>query len=127
MHTTKIGLFGIGLDAYWPQFAGLKERFESYLGIVEGKLRRDGIEIVNLGLIDTSEKAFDAGHAFRAADVDLIFLHVTKTSFGNTESMWTTWPIMPSNAVPFCLLHDPLPPPVVLRQSPPCRETAQIS
>lgn len=24
----RIGLFGIGLDVYWPQFAGLKERLE---------------------------------------------------------------------------------------------------
>ena len=66
MRKTKIGLFGIGLDAYWPQFAGLKERLEGYLAIVEGKLHRDGVEIVNLGLIDTPEKALDAGHAFRA-------------------------------------------------------------
>ena len=27
----RIGLFGIGLDAYWPQFPGLKERLEGYL------------------------------------------------------------------------------------------------
>jgi hypothetical protein len=24
MHTAKVGLFGIGLDPYWPQFAGPK-------------------------------------------------------------------------------------------------------
>ena len=29
MNPLKIGLFGIGLDAYWPQFAGLKDRLES--------------------------------------------------------------------------------------------------
>ena len=28
--TVKIGLFGIGLDTYWPQFHGLKERLEGY-------------------------------------------------------------------------------------------------
>ena len=28
----RVGLFGIGLDAYWPQFAGLKERLKGYLG-----------------------------------------------------------------------------------------------
>ena len=28
----KIGLLGIGLDTYWPQFEGLKERLEGYLG-----------------------------------------------------------------------------------------------
>jgi hypothetical protein len=31
-------------------------------------------EVVHLGLIDTPEKAMRAGHQFRQADVDLIFL-----------------------------------------------------
>jgi L-arabinose isomerase len=26
----KVGVFGIGLAAYWPQFGGLKERLEGY-------------------------------------------------------------------------------------------------
>ena len=26
----KVGLFGIGLDTYWPQFAGLKEERQVY-------------------------------------------------------------------------------------------------
>jgi L-arabinose isomerase len=34
----KIGLFGIGLDAYWEQFAGLQQRLEGYLTTVENKL-----------------------------------------------------------------------------------------
>lgn len=25
----RIGLFGIGLDTYWPQFTGLKERLDT--------------------------------------------------------------------------------------------------
>ena len=84
MKPTKIGLFGIGLDTYWPQFAGLKERLEGYLRVVEGKLSRAGIEIVNLGLIDTPEKAMQAGHDFRVADVDVIFLHVTTYALSST-------------------------------------------
>ena len=83
-YPAKIGLFGIGLNAYWPQFAGLKKRLEGYLGIVEGKLQRPGIEIVNLGLVDTPEKALEAGHQFRAADVDVIFLHVTTYALSST-------------------------------------------
>lgn len=82
--TTKIGLFGIGLDAYWPQFQGLKQRLEGYLREVESKLARPGVEIVNLGLIDTPEKALEAGHKFRQADVDLIFLHVTTYALSST-------------------------------------------
>ena len=44
----KIGLFGIGLDAYWPQFNGLKERLEIYLGEVHKKLEKYDAEIINL-------------------------------------------------------------------------------
>ena len=29
----RIGLFGIGLDTYWPQFAGLEERLRGYLAL----------------------------------------------------------------------------------------------
>ncbi len=72
----KIGLFSLGLDAYWQQFAGLKERLTSYNQQVAAKLARHAVHIENLGLIDTPEKAVMAGHQFRQADVDLIFLHV---------------------------------------------------
>lgn len=80
----RIGLFGIGLNSYWPQFKGLKARLQGYLGRVATKLRRPGVEVVNLGLIDTPEKALEAGHQFRRADVDLIVLHVTTYALSST-------------------------------------------
>lgn len=80
----RIGLFGIGLDAYWPQFPGLKERLEGYVARVAAKLARPGVEIVNLGLVDHPERAQAAGHEFRRADVDLIFLHVTTYALSST-------------------------------------------
>ena len=80
----RIGLFGIGLDAYWPQFPGLKERLEGYLGRVAEKLQRPGVEIVNLGLVDNPSRAYSAGHEFRRADVDIIFLHVTTYALSST-------------------------------------------
>ena len=84
MDPVRIGLFGIGLDTYWPQFRGLKERLEGYVGRVAGMLQRDGVAIVDLGLIDTPEKALEAGHEFRRQDVDLIFLHVTTYALSST-------------------------------------------
>jgi len=57
----KIGLFGIGLDTYWPQFAGLKERLEGYLKQVEDKLAAINPSVVNAGLVDNIDKAFAAG------------------------------------------------------------------
>src|SRR5579884_2036651 len=80
----KLGLFSIGLDTYWKQFPGLKERLMEYSDSVAHRLRRSGAEVVNLGLIDTPEKAFAAGHQFRQADVDMIFLHVTTYALSST-------------------------------------------
>ncbi|MCX6260808.1 MAG: arabinose isomerase, partial [Bacteroidia bacterium] len=65
----KIGLFGIGLDAYWPHFKGLKDRLEGYLEEVSSKLESFGAGIINLGLIDNPVSAMEAGHKFRQADV----------------------------------------------------------
>ena len=71
----RVGLYSIGLDAYWAQFEGLQERLAGYNRQIAGKLARPDIEIVNLGLIDTPEAAVAAGHRFRESDVSLIFLH----------------------------------------------------
>ena len=96
----KIGLFGIGLEAYWPQFAGLKERLECYINIVEEKLHGFDAEITNLGLIDSPEKAIQAGHQFRQADVDLIFLHVTTYALSST-----VLPVVQRAKVPVIVLN----------------------
>jgi L-arabinose isomerase len=80
----RAGLFSIGLDAYWPQFAGLQQRLEGYNKLISNRLAKDEIQVVNLGLIDTPEKAVTAGHQFREADVDLIFLHVATYALSST-------------------------------------------
>ena len=96
----RVGLFGIGLDVYWPQFKGLKQRLEGYVRAVEGKLARPGVEVVNLGLIDNPVKALEAGHKFRAADVDLIFLHVTTYALSST-----VLPVVQRAKVPVIILN----------------------
>lgn len=80
----RIGLFSIGLDAYWPQFPGLKETLLTYNQQIAGRMARDAVEIVNLELIDSPEKALSAGHRFRETDVDIIFLHVATYALSST-------------------------------------------
>ena len=80
----RVGLFGIGLDTYWPQFPGLKERLEGYIARVEATLSRSGVEIVNLGLIDSPRRATEAAHAFCRADIDLLLLQVTTYALSAT-------------------------------------------
>ena len=96
----RVGLFGIGLDTYWPQFKGLKRRLEGYVQTVEQKLTRPDVEVVNLGLIDNPVKALEAGHQFRAADVDLIFLHVTTYALSST-----VLPVVQRARVPVIILN----------------------
>src|SRR5580765_3235318 len=100
MHTTKVGLFGIGLDAYWPQFRGLKRRLQGYLQEVHRRLERPGIEVVDVGLVDNPVRALAAGHEFRRADVDLIFLHVTTYALSST-----VLPVVRRAKVPVVILN----------------------
>jgi L-arabinose isomerase len=99
-YNLKIGLFGIGLDAYWPQFKGLKERLEGYLEEVNRKLESFHAEVVNLGLIDNPTDAMEAGHKFRQADVDIIFLHVTTYALSST-----VLPVVQRAKVPVIILN----------------------
>src|SRR5215211_5123118 len=72
----KIGIFGIGLHAYWDQFPGLKERLEGYQRDVEQRLRALGAEVISAGLDDTTSNARAAGVRFTREDVDLIICYV---------------------------------------------------
>src|SRR5260370_42229290 len=52
----RIGVFGIGLAAYWPQFASLLERLTGYLHLIEERLGQWG-GVVSGGLVGTDEAA----------------------------------------------------------------------
>jgi len=96
----KIGLFGIGLETYWAQFDGLEQRLKGYLDIVYQRIEAMGVETVNLGLVDNAEKAFEAGTAFRKADVDLIFLYVSTYALSST-----VLPVVRKAKVPVIVLN----------------------
>jgi len=96
----KIGLFGIGLNAYWEQFEGLKERLDAHVDVVYEKLKALCPQTLNLGLIDTTEKAFEAGREFRRNDVDIIFLYVSTYALSST-----VLPVVQRAKVPVIILN----------------------
>jgi L-arabinose isomerase len=69
-------------------------------GAVQMKLQRPEIEVVNLGLIDNPKKALAAGHKFREADVDLIFLYATTYALSST-----VLPVVQRAKVPVIILN----------------------
>jgi L-arabinose isomerase len=71
----RVGVFGIGLAAYWPQFEDLRERLAGYQQSLERKLGELGADVVSAGLVDTAEAAREAGETLSAARVDLVMLY----------------------------------------------------
>ncbi|NWG17490.1 MAG: L-fucose/L-arabinose isomerase family protein [Chloroflexi bacterium] len=72
----KIGVFGIGLAAYWPQFEGLKERLEGYQRQVEARITAMGAQVISAGLVDDAPGAQAAGDLFTRENVDFIVCYV---------------------------------------------------
>jgi L-arabinose isomerase len=98
--TLKIGLFGIGLETYWSQFPELRARLEGYLSEIENKISSFHQQIINAGLIDTPDKAFEAGHQFRQQEVDIIFLYVSTYALSST-----VFPVVRQAKVPVVILN----------------------
>jgi L-arabinose isomerase len=71
----RVGVFGIGLEAYWPQFDGLRERVVGYQRRVEERVGELGADVVSAGLVDTAEAAREAGDRFARAQVDVVLCH----------------------------------------------------
>jgi L-arabinose isomerase len=98
--TLRVGLCGIGLRAYWSQFAGLEERLKGYVARVADRLARPGVAIVNLGLIDTPQRSLEAGHQARREDIDVLFLYITTYALSNT-----VLPLVQRAGVPVIVLN----------------------
>jgi L-arabinose isomerase len=96
----RVGLCGIGLDAYWPQFAGLRDRLESYVRVVRQMVERTGAQVEYLGLVDNVQNGRAAGHACRKADVDLLIIYATTYALSST-----VLPMVQRAAVPALILN----------------------
>lgn len=84
VHTLRVGFFSVGLDTYWGQFAGLKERLLDYHAQIHNELAQSGAVIVDGGLVDNPETARAVGKLFRAEGVELIFLFLSTYALSAT-------------------------------------------
>ena len=80
----KVGLFGIGLDTYWPQFEGLLERLEGYQQQIATKMEGFGAEVVNVGLVDSPVVAREKAEVLKKEDVDILFLYISTYALSST-------------------------------------------
>ncbi|WP_405290880.1 hypothetical protein [Algibacter sp. Ld11] len=80
----KVGLFGIGLDTYWPQFEGLLERLEGYQEQIATKMESFGAEVVNVGLVDSPVVAREKAEVLKKEAVDILFLYISTYALSST-------------------------------------------
>ncbi len=95
----RVGLFAVGLAAYWPQFPGLKQRLERYYDHVADQLAGFA-DVVRIGMVDTAQAAHTAGDQLAAANVDLLICH-TATYATSSQVL----PIVQRAKVPVLVLN----------------------
>jgi L-arabinose isomerase len=102
---TRAGLFGVGLDTYWPQFKGLLPRLTGYQERIAAQLRRFGVALVDAGMVDTPAKARAAASLFCREEVEIIFLYVSTYALSST-----VLPVVQKAGVPVVVLNlQPVP------------------
>jgi L-arabinose isomerase len=96
----RVGICGIGLDAYWPQFPGLRQRLDAYVEQVSERLFSPGVEVINLGMVDSPHRSREAGRQCRREDIDLLLVYLTTYALSNT-----VLPLLQRAAVPVIVLN----------------------
>lgn len=96
----RVGVFGVGLAAYWPQFPGLRERLIGYQRDVEAHLTRLGATVVSGGMIDTPEAGRAAGEQFAREDLDLLVC-----SIGTYATSSQVLPVVQRQRAPVLVLN----------------------
>lgn len=74
--TARVGIFAVGHATYWHQFEGLLDNLMGYHKILADKVEANGVEVIDFGMVDTSEKAFEAVKAMKGADLDILFCNM---------------------------------------------------
>jgi L-arabinose isomerase len=82
----RIGVFGVGYYKYWDQFDGLLDDLKKKQVVFLEKLQKNDVEVVDFGLVDNVQSAYELVPRLKAADLDLIFCdmltYATSSTFG---------------------------------------------
>lgn len=74
--TARIGIFAVAHATYWDQFEGLETNIMGYHKDFCEMVEQQDVEVVDFGMVDSSEKAYDAADRILAAKVDVLFCNM---------------------------------------------------
>ena len=82
----NVGIFGVGYWKYWDQFEGLLDEMHRKQKKFIDKLTKSNVQVIDFGLIDDAESAYDLVPKLKAANLDLLFCdmvtYATSSTFG---------------------------------------------
>ena len=67
--TAKVGVFAVAHAVYWEQFPGLFERIAGYHADFVKTVEANGVEVIDFGMVDSSQKSFDTAKKITCEDV----------------------------------------------------------
>ena len=74
--TARIGIFAVAHNTYFHQFEGLYEKLMGYHKDFQELVEENQVEVLDFGMVDTSEKAYAVAEQLQAANVDIIFCNM---------------------------------------------------
>ena len=74
--TARIGVFAVAHGTYWAQFDGLYENIMGYHREFTSKLSKNEVEVIDFGMIDSSEGAYEAAAKMKGERLDLIMCNM---------------------------------------------------
>jgi L-arabinose isomerase len=86
--TARVSTFAVGHKSYWMQFDGLLPELMSYHRELIQKIKSNGVEVSDFGMVDDAELAYRKVREINACSPDLVF--VDMVTYANSS----TWGIM---------------------------------
>lgn len=101
----RIGVFAVAHATYWEQFEGLLNSLMGYHKDFCDKVSANGVEVIDFGMVDSNEKAYETLDKMKAERLDVIFCNMVTYA---TSSVFA--PIVRDIGVPIVLVAlQPLP------------------
>lgn len=101
MSNVKVGLIGVGLNTYWAQFGGLKDKLDGYRLEIKHKMENQGgVSVIDAGLVDDEYKAVDAASLMRSEQVCMLFVFISTYALSST-----IMPVVRNLNIPVILLN----------------------
>ena len=74
--TGKIAIFAVAHGVYWEQFPGLLDNMKGFHKTLCDKVEANEVEVLDFGIVDSSEQAFETAEKIRAASPDVVFCNM---------------------------------------------------